>query len=157
MHKFTAPELRMLNRGTFPTNQKKAEFLVGMSENLILSIGMLKDLTAWIEDICQNTAECGATQGLLNQFVDSMLIRLTQFSQQSVANKDAVGQFVTEVLRCTNFALHDKNKIQKFCTIITQCGILIDGDAGACIEQASFADLRYVETTHKIRMQPHGH
>ncbi len=147
---FTGP-LKFFN-SVMKTTSQRAEFL-GENSPLELSATQLGELVGWIIlHVSTNASECEAAWSDLYKFVNNSTAEFVTLSANSVSDKDAVADLLTEVLRVCNFARHDKHIIAQFLTIMTKCGIAVVGDPEVCKSLATFAKLGYSATTHQVTM-----
>jgi hypothetical protein len=105
-------------------------------------------LSVWVNTI---TDEVKAVAPLLQTFVNAKIEDIKTATQ---SDKDGVGEFLVESLRCVNFAYHNSDYVAEFIVLIKACGISIEGEPEQCTEHATFGVLQYNDKTHLVVMHP---
>lgn len=107
------------------------------------------DLVQHVNQSAAQTAKCA--DPLLNMSKTHAALFKT-LAGSSDSARDAVGFFLTEALRCNNFARHDSAIVATFIEMIEDAGIKIAGDPKTCIKLATFAVLDFGSGV--VTMQP---
>lgn len=81
--------------------------------------------------------------GPMREMIRDNKAALKTLSEKGASEKDAVAGFLTEALRCYNFAHHDASAIKEFINPFKEMDVPIHGDPDKCISVASFAGLGY--------------
>ena len=136
-HKFTKP-LQLLNKKKSVTHI--LEFLIVNLRNMLRSYqnpsDLLAQLTAWlILEVNGNKMTIDEAAAFLWELISSCRQELADCEKEETAS------FLTECLRCMNFAKHKSSVVAKFVALFEELNIKLVGDPETCIEQASFKDL----------------
>lgn len=151
---FSHKALKMLNKAK--TTENKLEYLQGIFkqlEGIDQDFGLSEfysELTNWFVTEANKQTVSNDVAQLLADIVDS---NQTTLKGQVKGHKNVIAEFLVEVLRCINFALHDKQKIILFIEIFQNLGISIGGQPDACVLYETFEDLRYDPDNQTVMMR----
>ena len=103
------------------------------------------DIRMWlITDVnqCEN-----ATNSIWTKLNNMIFIHKDKITSTNFTNLDGIGGLLVEILRCVNFATHEKCHIKNYAELMTAVKLEIKGEYQRCLELTTFSVLDYSQGT----------